>query len=92
MVHRAHQQGPRRRRLARVVHGDASMHQFLALAVALCLCSAGTFDVGARPAMPPLKEGDACPDVDGFFVPPGEIAIETCKQELFDARLTVGIR
>ena len=58
------------------------MQQFLALALTLRLRPAGTFDVRASPAVPSLEERDAGPDVDGFFVAAGEIAIEPGQEEL----------
>ena len=74
--------------------GDRSpaMQQFFALALPLCLRTARALDVRASTAMPPLEEGDARPDVDGFFVAPGEIAIQPGEQEFLDAPFPVGIR
>ena len=68
------------------------MQQLLALTLAFGLCAARPLDVRASPSVPTFEEGDACPDVDGFFVASGEITIEACKEEFLDARLSVGVR
>ena len=59
----------------------------IGLAVMLGLGAAGPLDVGASPIVVPVEEQDSGPEIDRRLEVAGEVLIETCDQQLLDARV-----
>src|SRR5688572_139953 len=67
------------------------METLLGSSKALRQCTARALDVSPRPVVTTLEEDDTRPYVDRLLVLTCEIVIEPREEELFNARLAIGI-
>ena len=88
-IDRARQQRARRGQVPGVVGGDAFVHEGLELALPLRHEAAGSIDVGLGPAVAPVEERHAGPDVDRLLVASGEILVETGEEQLLDPAFAI---